>query len=60
MDISIPQRAANAETGASIINELIDAQARFLILEREQLEIPELKFKRIAVSELFAHIYSRH
>lgn len=60
MDISIHQRAANTETGASIANQLIDAQARFLILEREQLESPELKFKRVAVSELFAQIYSRH
>lgn len=59
MGLFILQQVADIETDRSIKSKSIDAQNRLHTMEREQLEIPEIKLRQVGLRELFDHIYSR-
>jgi hypothetical protein len=59
MSSLISKWEASVAADASIKNNLIDARDRLLRMEKEQLEIPELKFSPVGIRELFALVYSR-
>lgn len=57
MGISILQRVVGIEADTSINCKMIDAQGRLLTMEEEQLYMPEIKIRRMVLSELFDFIY---